>query len=174
MRKARAVTTGRAGTGLRQGWENGMARIWRSLFGPPDLGPVDFATLERRSTPNDCLVCPRDLCSRAAPDIEPPVYPLAAERLRAIAREAILAEPDVTQVQSDGPQDRYVVRTRLLRFPDTVDVKVVALAEDRSTLALYSRSQIGRSDFGTNQRRLRRWVDRVSRSVAAERSGSGS
>jgi hypothetical protein len=28
--------------------------IW-SLFGPPDLGPVTFETLERRATPNDAL-----------------------------------------------------------------------------------------------------------------------
>jgi uncharacterized protein (DUF1499 family) len=150
-----------------------MARVWQSLFGSPDLGPVDFATLKRRTTPNDSLACSRGLCPRATPDIEPPVYPLAAERLRAIAREAILAEPDVMLVQSDGLQDRYVVRTRLLRFPDTVDVKVVDVAENRSTLALYSRSQVGRSDLGTNGRRLGRWVARISRLAAAERPGSG-
>jgi len=149
-----------------------MERVWQGLFGPPDLGPVDFATLERRSTPNDCLVCPKDFCPGAAPDFEPPVFALPAWRLRAVASRAILEEPNTELVHSDAGQDRFLVRTPLMRFPDTVDMTVIGLGDDRSTLALYSRSQIGRSDFGTNARRLRRWLARVSRSVEAERPDS--
>jgi uncharacterized protein (DUF1499 family) len=177
MKKSRAIATGMLGAGLGyglwRGWEKGLAHVWQSTFGSPDLGPVDFERLERRATPNDSLVGPRRLFPRAKPDFEPPVYPIPAERLRAIASEAALQERDTTLVHSNGTQDRYLVRTRLLRFPDTVNVTVIALGQDRSTLALYSRSQIGRSDLGTNRRRLRRWVERISRSVAAERPGSG-
>lgn len=151
-----------------------MARLWQTMFGSPDLGAVDFATLERRRTPNDSLACPADFCPRAKPDLEPPVYSVSAERLRSIAAEALAREPDTALLHSDPNQDRYLVRTRLLRFPDTVNLSVIDLGEGRSTLALYSRSQIGRSDLGANQRRLRRWVDRISRSVAAEPRGSGS
>jgi uncharacterized protein (DUF1499 family) len=151
-----------------------MARLWQTMFGSPDLGAVDFTTLERRRTPNDSLVCPAAFCPRAKPDFEPPVYPVPALRLRSIAAQAIAREPDAALVHSDPNQDRYLVRTRLLRFPDTVNLLVIDLGGGRSTLALYSRSQIGRSDLGTNRRRLERWVERISRSVAAEPRGSGS
>ncbi|MDF2690080.1 MAG: hypothetical protein K0Q80_3046, partial [Microvirga sp.] len=54
-----------------------------------------------------------------------------------------------------------LVRTRFMRFPDTVVVQVFDRGEDASTLALYSRSQVGRSDFGVNRRRIERWVARI-------------
>ncbi len=176
MKTSKEVAAGQtgAGHGLWRGWQTGMARGWQIMFGSPDLGVVDFTTLERRRTPNDSLACPAAFCPRAKPDFEPPVYPVPALRLRRIATEAIAREPDVALVHSDQSQDRYLVRTRLLRFPDTVNLSVIDLGGGRSTLALYSRSQIGRSDLGANQRRLRRWVDRISRSVAAEPRGSGS
>jgi uncharacterized protein (DUF1499 family) len=40
--------------------------------------------------------------------------------------------------------------------------------QDASTLALYSRSQVGSSDFGVNKRRLERWVARIG-ALAARR-----
>ncbi len=53
----------------------GIERVWQALFGPPDLGPVDFTRLVRRSTPNDALACPAGLCPAAKADIETPVFP---------------------------------------------------------------------------------------------------
>ncbi len=40
-------------------------RIW-TLFGPADLGDIDFATLVRRSSPNDALACSPGLCGATA------------------------------------------------------------------------------------------------------------
>ena len=45
-----------------------------------------------------------------------------------------------------------------MRFPDTIDAEVLAVGDDQSTLALYSRSLIGRKDFGVNRARLQRWL----------------
>ena len=56
-------------------------------------------------------------------------------------------------------QDRYLQRSRLMSFPDTIDVRFIAIDNDRSTLAIYSRSQIGRSDFGVNLERIRLWTN---------------
>ena len=143
-----------------------MDRIWSLVFGNPDLGPVDFRTLARRAQPNDALICPRDHCPNAVPDREPPVLPVAAERLRALV-SAVAREEAGTSVLDDGaPQMRYLVRSRVLRFPDTVNVEIVARSEGRATLALYSRSQVGRTDFGTNRRRLERWVKRIEARAA--------
>lgn len=149
------------GYGLWRGWETGLERTWQSLFGSPDLGSVDFATLKRRSTPNDALICPRDICREASPDSEPPVFPVPGGRLRSLVSEAALAEPGTTLLDRGPEQDRYLVRTRLMRFPDTVVVQVFEWGQDGSTLALYSRSQMGRSDFGVNRRRIERWVARI-------------
>ena len=173
MRK-KAVAIGLVGVGLGyglwRGWEAGLDRTWQSLFGTPDLGPVDFATLQRRRTPNDALICPRDACSQAQPDAEPPVFPIPGARLRTLASQAALSEPGTTLIDAGPQQDRYLVRTRVMRFPDTVVVQVIERTVNLSTLALYSRSQIGSSDFGVNGRRLARWVERLETLAAQERS----
>ncbi len=177
MKRPKTAAAGLEGAGLGYGlwrlWEACLDRIWQAAFGPPDLGAVDFRTLERRRSPNDALVCPRGFCPAAKADVEPPVFPVPAARLRALVSEAALVDPNTALVESAAGQDRYVVRTRLMRYPDTVVAQVLEQGEDRSTLALYSRSQIGRSDFGVNRRRLERWVRRISALAAKEQPFSG-
>jgi uncharacterized protein (DUF1499 family) len=151
--------------------EAGFGRIdamWTFFFGPSDLGAVDFGSLQRRKSPNDALACPLDLCSQAAPDVIPPVFSVSAERLAAILTAVARGEPRTQLVfaASQGLRWRYVVRSPVLRFPDTVDALVLARGESRSTLALYSRSQIGFRDFGVNRRRIRRWLKAVERAAA--------
>jgi uncharacterized protein (DUF1499 family) len=131
--------------------------------GDPDLGPVSFETLSRRTTPNDALACPVGLC-RAAPDIVSPIFPMPAEALRQVFTTTVLAEPRVAQIASDNMNltDRYIQRTRWLAFPDTIVVRFLDLPGGRSTLAIYSRSKFGRSDFGVNLRRLKSWMARLA------------
>lgn len=140
----------------------GPARVW-STFGPPDLGPVDFERLERRSSPNDALACPAGLCGGAAVDIVPPVFAVDARGLRAAMAKALAAEPKLERVADDptAGTERFVQRSALLGFPDTIVVRYIDLPEGRSTLALYSRSQVGRSDLGANKARLERWLTRL-------------
>jgi uncharacterized protein (DUF1499 family) len=146
----------------------GIEDAWTLIFGPPDLGYVDFQTLERRAAPNDALACPPDLCAHARPDIVPPIYPVSGERLRRIAAEAALTDPDTQPVFAARweDHDRYLARSRTLRFPDTIDVLVIVRSENRATLALYSRSQIGYRDFGVNRARIERWLARIGAAVA--------
>lgn len=146
----------------RGGDEGGIDSVYALVFGDPDLGPVDFARLERRTRPNDALACPPDRCSGVSIDFPSPVLPVSAERLRAIVTEVAAAEPGTEVVGSaEGLQDQYVVRTPLMRFPDTVSVEIIGLGPERSTLALYSRSQIGYSDWGVNRARIERWLKRI-------------
>lgn len=139
----------------------GIERVWSALFGPPDLGPVDFSRLVRRTTPNDALACPPGLCPAAKADIETPVFPVPHHVLAARLRALVESEPGARRVAdaTAGRGDRFVVRTPLMRFPDTVDVLVLPAAGGGSTAAVYSRSQIGRSDIGANLGRIRRWLD---------------
>jgi uncharacterized protein (DUF1499 family) len=151
----------------------GIDDAYALLFGKADLGPVEFETLTRRRSGNDALACPAGVCPRASADLVPPLYPVPAERLREIVRAAAAADRGTELIYSGSRdlQDRFLVRTPLMRFPDTVDALAIARGTRESTLALYSRSQIGLSDFGANRARLVRWLARIDDAVRAEAAG---
>ena len=144
----------------------GIEEAWM-LLGPPDLGPVDVATLVR--SPGDALICPPDLC-RARADLVAPVLPVSGDRLRAIVAEVAVQEPRTELVFRARwtEEDRYVVRSKTLRLPDTVAVTVIGAGEGRATLALYARSQVALIDLGGNRARLARWLGRVESLARAE------
>ncbi|MGL5116117.1 MAG: DUF1499 domain-containing protein [Beijerinckiaceae bacterium] len=144
--------------------EDMLAALYEIAFGSPDLGPFDFEKGRRTAKPNTALACPPGFCANAVADFDPGIYPVSDEELRQRFTQFVLSEPHVAPVyrhESPGlpTQDRYVQRTRLMRFPDTIDVRFIPLTETTSTLAVYSRSQIGHSDMGVNLARLRRWTD---------------
>lgn len=147
----------------------GPERVW-ALAGPSDLGPVAFDTLQRRTSPNDSLACPPGLCS-AKSDIAPQVFAVSAEALRGAFAKAIASEPRIEQVAADkgALAERYIQRTRLMGFPDTIIVRFVDLGDGRSTIALYSRSQLGESDFGVNRARIERWLDKLTKEAPLAR-----
>lgn len=140
-------------------------RVW-SLFGPADLGPVDFARLERRSSPNDALACPAGLC-RAKIDVVPPVFAIDARRLRAAMTKALTSESRLALEYADDATltDRYVQRSALLGFPDTIVVSYVDHPGDTSTVAIYSRSQLGYGDLGVNKGRIERWLTKLKQAA---------
>jgi len=126
-----------------------------------DIGPADWATLNRHDTPNDALVCPAGHCPNAKADEEPKIYPMPPSELLARVKQIALAEPDTGELPCEPHCDRtarFVQYTRLMRYPDTIDVEILPADEGRSTLAVYSRSLVGRKDFGVNHARLRRWL----------------
>lgn len=136
----------------------GAERIWE-FFGPADLGGVRFETLARRSSPNDALAAPDGLGSDRR-DIASPVYAVSPRELRDVFRRALASEKRLERVAEDEASltERYVQRTALLGFPDTIVVRFVDIGGGRSSIALYSRSKLGRSDFGANKARLERWL----------------
>ena len=78
------------------------------------------------------------------------------------AQGGVLVASDDTRLH-----DRFVVRTRFLRFPDTVDVEIVPSDAEHATLAVYSRSQLGGFDLGTNLRRVRALLEALGPGVAS-------
>jgi len=92
-----------------------------------------------------------------------------AIRVIEVRPQVIAAEPRLVQVAAEPGQRRSVLiqRSALFRFPDLVTVEFVALAPDRSSLALYSRARYGRSDFGVNRRRVLRWLSRLQQIAGA-------
>ena len=145
----------------------GPERVWM-LYGPPDLGPVSFETLKRQTSANNALACPQDLCM-AKSDIAPPVFAVGAPDLARAFAKIMASEANVEQVDVDdgGLTRRYVQRTKILRFPDTICVRFIDLGEGRSTIALYSRSQFGLSDFGVNRARISRWLEKLEKEAPA-------
>ena len=136
----------------------GLAKLTGSRL---DIGPVDWSTLTRHETPNDALVCPADHCPNAKPDAEAKIYSTAPAELLARLRRIALGEPDTTELYCGPDCDRMariLQHTRLMRFPDTIDIAVLPVGDNQSTLAIYSRSLIGRSDLGVNRARIERWL----------------
>jgi len=125
---------------------------------PLDIGPVHWATLTRHATPNDALVCPAGRCPHARADGEAKLYAAAPDELLARLTRIALSEPDTRQLPGAANGARLLQHTRLMRFPDTIDVEVFPASDTQSTLAIYSRSLLGRKDFGVNRARVRRWL----------------
>lgn len=144
----------------------GRERTWALFFGPADLGPVeDFTRLERPASPNTYLACPLELCLREEPDLVPPIFATDPAGLKKALKEIIEAEPLTEHVAGDpdGFGDRYVQRTPLMRFPDTIIIRYLPVDVGRTTLVIYSRSKLGWGDWGVNRERVRRWIQELER-----------
>lgn len=125
--------------------------------GSPDA--VDFATLKLHGKPNQYLVCPQDFCTEP-PHRVSPAFNFSVEELSTRWQRLIAGEPRIVTLSVDPnlQQFQYTQRTEWVRFPDVIAVKLITLGPDRSTLAIYSRSIYGRSDFGTNRARIDGWL----------------
>lgn len=142
--------------------------LYEKLAGPPDLGPIAFERLTRRASGNDALACPPGECGSAPVDIRPPTYAQTANELRQRVRR-YFSDAGAVLVASDDASlhDRFVARTYFFHFPDTVDVAYFPVDAGHATLAVYSRSQLGSGDWGTNLRRVRELVEALGPGVAS-------
>lgn len=143
--------------------------LWTRILGEPGPDRLAFEKLERRLG-NSALACPPDLGGRAKADRDSPVFAIPASKLKEIVGRVAQSEPRTVLVSDQTSSDhaRYVVRSALLRFPDLVDIRIIARDDFASTLAIYSRSRVGRRDFGVNRRRIERWIARIDRAIASE------
>ncbi len=120
----------------------------------PPTGPwLDFASLRPGKSPNSALACAQDVCPLAS--ISRPEFSFDAS-VAQVADALQQLEP-TAQFQTEPSGDiraRYVAVTRLMRFRDDVDVLIRPLSAERTRVAVYSRSRIGRSDLGANAARI--------------------
>ncbi len=135
--------------------------LWDRLLAPGEVPQVDFASLRLSDKPNQFLVCPPDLCT-APSDMASPVFSLPVAELRQRLHR-IVETTGETRLQRESDEDAtYLARTRLMRWPDWITVRYIALDDGRSTLAIYSRSVYGRSDFGANRQRVTDWLQQLA------------
>lgn len=127
-----------------------------------DTALVDFAALARSTTPNDSLACPADFCS-AKVDFVTEAAPLSAPDLAAKVVAVIGAEPrtELAMKDADGLHLVFVQRSRLMRFPDTVNIAITPVDAGHATIAIYSRSNYGYGDFGVNLARVEDWLTKL-------------
>ena len=141
-----------------------MPSIWipiaQALGQGRDLGPIDFARIVRRRSGNDALIAPREPCPDVRVDAEPGEFALEPTELLGRIVAIALAEPRVRRLDAgeDPEAARFEQRSAVFGFPDIIDVRVISRGPGRSTAALYSRSVLGRRDFGVNRARLDRWL----------------
>lgn len=136
-------------------------RPLEALLPVGDIKPINFRKLELPLTPNQYLVCPPDYCS-TKPHAESGEFDVSLDQLRKRLQKDIAAEPRVELLaDQDGLQFDYVQRSARFRFPDIVTIRFIPLSPSRSTLAIYSRSIYGNSDFGVNRERVETWFRKL-------------
>lgn len=123
--------------------------------------PIDFATVSPPDKPNWALTAPRALGN---PHADPaPLFGVSADALQAAVLAAFAAEPRTRLVSHDPARRRmtFIQRSAVMRFVDNIEVEIFALGDQRSSLALFSRSQVGYSDLGVNRSRVARILARL-------------
>ncbi len=129
-----------------------------ALFSIGGFEAVDFEDLKLTDKPNQFLMCPPGICNGHA---DSPVFDVSVGQLRERWREVVTAQPRVGLLAENGPQFDYVQRSARFRFPDIITVRFVSVSPSQSTLAIYSRSVYGRSDFGVNRKRIEAWLSAI-------------
>jgi len=136
-------------------------RFWTTFFGSADLGPVDIESMEYSGGTNTHLICPPGYCKNAKADSDAPIFAVSGAELRQGLLDQLNAAPRTTIMADDG-DIRVVSRTDRMRFPDTISIRVIDIADNQASVAMFSRSQIGRSDFGVNGSRIKSIIRRLS------------
>ena len=120
--------------------------------------PRDVRGLVRPASPNAALGAPGDF--QPAPDFVSPSYAVPAQDLYAALRAVGTAQARTTldAAFDEAMQAHYTVRSALLGFPDLVWVQALPAGPGRSGVVIWSRSVIGRYDFGVNRARVLAWL----------------
>ena len=124
----------------------------------PSEWHVDPMTVTPPASPNTRLVAPNDATGDV--DAAAPVFEGPPERLME-AFAAVAAEAPRTELIAGSVEELHATwrqRSALMGFPDYVSVRAMPAGDGGSTLAVYSRSRFGRSDFGVNRERVSSWL----------------
>lgn len=131
--------------------------IYTQLFGEPDQGRSALDSLERTTSPNTYLMA-NEAGTSAKPDASALLLRTTPATALDAAAEALSALVETRRVD-DGSDERYrrfLVRTSIMRYPDTVEFWAAPAPGKRGLInfSAYSRSQIGHSDLGANKARI--------------------
>lgn len=130
--------------------------VWvRSLDHDVDRWHVDPVTAPAPTSPNSYRVADTDGADRPAVRFDD-----AGEAVWA-AVDAVAAAEARTSVVADSRDDlgyvTYVQRSAFFGFPDYITIAVDDV-DGQTRLSVFSRSRLGQSDLGVNERRVEAWV----------------
>lgn len=128
---------------------------------------MDMRKIERPSSPNNAVAGPAG-SGRQAVDLVTQPYAMAPEALYPIVKAAIagMANTYLLGEYADRTQMHFVVRSKVLNFPDVVSIQIeTGGREGESLITLYSRSIYGYYDFGANKARLLPLLARIDQAI---------
>lgn len=138
-----------------------------NLFKRKPVPEVSLSTVVRPPTPNTYFVCPQGF-STSTPDQIAPVFPVSADTLFSAWQSLASRQSNTIELQTgsaNSMQITHVQRSSFLGFPDIITAEHLPGPDDTSTLAVYSRSQYGHSDLGTNRKRVTSWLSQLAELV---------
>jgi uncharacterized protein (DUF1499 family) len=160
VRLARPITTTLVAVGLAVVAAGLALRFYMGRPVEDRLAPDEVVRIAELRPPlarPSFLACPPGYC--AAPDLASPVFEMPWDQLREYWKEMIAGSPAILVVSAfEHRRAVYIQHSRIFRFPDIITVELVALAPERSSVAIYSRSRYGRYDFAKNRKRVERWL----------------
>jgi uncharacterized protein (DUF1499 family) len=124
------------------------------------LQHLDPLAAARTGKPNDVLLAPDGTPGAARPA---PVWEGSPRALMEALNEIALAAPRV-RLLAGSPGElfaTYVQRSRIVGYPDYISVRALPAGDGKATLAIYSRSRWGSSDFGVNAGRVSAWLGAI-------------
>jgi uncharacterized protein (DUF1499 family) len=136
------------------------------LTGCKTMQPIDFHQLSLPKTPNFYLICPPNFCNAHANQYSPE-FNVNVKELESRSLSLIAQQPRVNLISSQAAKHQYqfVQRSLIFRFPDYIDVQFIPVSQDKSTLAMFSRSKYGHSDLGVNKKRLQKWLELLTNAM---------
>jgi len=133
-----------------------------SLFGENlrngDLPIIDFNTLN--ITEDEYLYCPLEICTQSTPDGQSPIYDYNIAKLS----RALFAYTDTNQAIQMRRRDLKAWQFDLSEynqgqsFPDLITIKFIPQEPSGTTIAIYSRSVVGKGTKERHKERVERWI----------------
>lgn len=121
---------------------------------------VDFSTLKLKTSPNQFLMAPENTCLEAKVMKVSPTLPYSARELYVKIRDIASKDSSwrLSKEDESGMRLKFVVVTKVCKFKDDVDIVVISQDISESTICVYSRSRVGKSDLGANEKRVDRLI----------------
>ncbi len=130
------------------------------------LPTFNFDHIILPTAPHFYLVCPKEKCDNKQNETSP-VFDVSRDKLEQAWLALRFTLPRTRQVAHDKElhQYLYIQRSKMFHFPDYVFLRFVALADNKSSIMMYSYSRYGHYDFGVNKNRLQQWLKLLSDKV---------
>lgn len=128
--------------------------------------PFNFTTLQRSDKPNSYLVCPKEYCHTKV-DATAPIFNVSVIELQKSWDHVIQAQPRIESLAANQAQHtfQYVQRSLVLRFPDIINITLIPINKNQSTLAIYSTAVYGYYDFNVNKKRVQNWLAELGNEI---------